>query len=492
MSKLTSLKIIFLASSFVMYSCVNCFASSVKEPDFSGQFYPSSKDELVRMIDQFLEKAKVAPVTDNPLILVAPHAGYGFSGQTAAFGYKSIKDKKYKTVIILGTSHHKAFNGAALYGQGAFTTSLGQLAIDEEFTGKLLGKQPDIFVDTSAFSKEHSVEVQLPFLQRVLTDFKIVPIVVGDCSLESCEKIALLLKEAIGARQDVLVVVSSDLYHGYSVKEAEQFDNFTLDLFKKIDYPGLYYALREGRAQACGGFGAVIALHLAKSYGLTDLQVLNHTNSGFVTGELSDGNWTVGYASCLVTPQKGENMLSTQQKDRLLAIARQAITTYLQTGKKMEVSESDPVLNQKRGAFVTLNQHHELRGCIGNLIGSQPLYLTVRDMAIEAAVGDPRFSPLTKQELTTVEIEISVLSEMQKIDSAENIELGKHGVLVRKGYQSGVFLPQVATETGWSKEEFLNNLCAHKAGLPADAWKDKNTQLYIFTADVFGEKEKKE
>jgi MEMO1 family protein len=482
-------KISLIAATLALVLYSNSFASSVRQPEFSGQFYPSSKDELVRLIDQFLDKAKVAPVTEPTLILVVPHAGYGFSGQTAAFGYKSIKDKKYKTVVILGTSHHKAFNGAALYGKGAFLTSLGQLDIDEEFTEGLLGKQPDMFIDTLAFAKEHSVEVQLPFLQRVLTDFKIVPIVVGDCSLESCEKIALLLKEAIGARQDVLVVVSSDLYHGYSVKEAEQFDNFTLGLFKKIDYRGLYYALREDRAQACGGYGAVIALSLAKSYGLTDLQVLSHTNSGLVTGELSDGNWTVGYASCLVTAQKGENMLNTQQKDRLLAVARQAITTYLQTGKKVEVAESDPVLNQKRGAFVTLNQHHELRGCIGNLVGSQPLYLTVRDMAIEAAVGDPRFSPLTDQELKTVEIEISVLSEMQKIDSAQSIELGKHGVLVRKGYQSGVFLPQVATETGWSKEEFLNNLCAHKAGLSPDAWKDKNTQLYIFTADVFGEKE---
>jgi AmmeMemoRadiSam system protein A len=164
----------------------------------------------------------------------------------------------------------------------------------------------------------------------------------------------------------------------------------------------------------------------------------------------------------------------------------------LTNGEKLEVSESDPLLNQKSGAFVTLNQHHELRGCIGNLTGNQPLYLTVRDMAIEAAVGDPRFSPLTASGLKEIEIDISVLSEMQKIDSADKIELGKHGVLVRKGYQSGVFLPQVAVETGWNKEEFLNNLCAHKAGLPAGAWKDKNTQLYIFTADVFSESQVKE
>ncbi|PIQ87960.1 MAG: hypothetical protein COV73_01385 [Candidatus Omnitrophica bacterium CG11_big_fil_rev_8_21_14_0_20_43_6] len=470
----------------------NSSASSVKQPEFDGQFYPAPKEDLSRMIDQFLDKVKVTPGAGRPLILISPHAGYGFSGPTAVFGYKLIKDKKYKTVIILGTSHHKPFNGAALYGAGAFVTSLGQVNVDEDFIKELLDKQPEVFVDNTAFNKEHSVEVQLPFLQKVLTDFKIVPVVVGDCSLETCQKIALLFKEVIGQRKDVLVVVSTDLYHGYDIKEAAQVDKVTLDLFKKLDDQGLYYGLREGDVQACGGFAAVIAFHLAKGYGLSGLEILNHTNSGLVTGDLADGNWTVGYASCAVFGQEGENLLNTQQKVRLLTIARQAIAAYLQTGKTLTVTESDAALNQKSGAFVTLNQHRELRGCIGKLIGSQPLYLTVRDMAIEAAVADPRFSALSLSKLKDVEIEISVLSPMEKIDSAEKIELGKHGVLVRKGFQSGVFLPQVATETGWSKEEFLNNLCAHKAGIATNAWKEKGTELYIFTAEVFSGKEIKE
>jgi AmmeMemoRadiSam system protein A len=181
-------------------------------------------------------------------------------------------------------------------------------------------------------------------------------------------------------------------------------------------------------------------------------------------------------------------MFNSQQKTKLLEIARASINQYLETGKKMELSENDPGLQQEMGAFVTLNKHGELRGCIGNLVASQPIYLTVKDMAVEAAADDPRFAKLTLSELKDVEIEISVLSPLKRVDSAQSIELGKHGVLVRKGYQNGVFLPQVATETGWSKEEFLNNLCAHKAGIAADAWKDKDTQLYIFTAEVFSEK----
>jgi len=480
-------KIIILIKIFIFSFCLNCLAS-VKQPEFAGQFYPSPEEKLSGMIDNFLANITLNPVSGEIFMLISPHAGYGFSGQTAAFGYKLIKDKPYKTVIIIGTTHHKVFSGAALYGQGSFVTSLGKINVDEEFVKSILGKDPEVFLDTSAFSNEHSVEVQLPFLQKALTGFRIVPVVIGDCSLVTCKKIASLFKEAIGARKDVLLVVSTDLYHGYDYKEADQVDMLTLELIKKMDYEGLYYSLRDAKAQACGGYAAVIALNIAKEMGYDKVEVLNQTNSAAVTGQSDNGQWTVGYASIVVYNPKGENMLNNQQRNKLLEIARASINTYLQVGKKMELSETDQALKQEMGAFVTLSKHGELRGCIGNLSASQPLYLAVRDMAVEAAVDDPRFPALTLSELKDVEIEISALSPLKRVDSTDKIELGKHGVLVRKGHQSGVFLPQVATETGWSKEEFLNNLCAHKAGISANAWKDKDTELYIFTADIFSEK----
>ena len=485
-------KIIILIQIFIFSFCLNCLAS-VKQTDFAGQFYPAQKEKLTAMLDEFLDKAAINHIEGEILVLISPHAGYGYSGPTAAYGYKLIKGRPYKTIVILGTSHHKAFNGAAVYAQGSFETSLGLLKIDEEFANNLIGRCPDIFIDESAFGGEHSIEVQLPFLQSVLGDFTaierggIVPVVIGDCSLITCKKIASLFKEVIGVRKDVLIVVSTDLYHGYDIKEADKIDMLTLELIKKMDYEGLYYSLRDAKAQACGGFATVIALDIAKEIGYDKVEVLNHTNSAVVTGESANGQWTVGYASVVVYNPKGEYMLNNQQRKKLLGIARASINTYLQSGKKMELSETDPLLNQEMGAFVTLNKHGKLRGCIGNLSASQPLYLTIGDMAVEAAVDDPRFPALTLSELKDVDIEISVLSPLKRVDSAQRIELGKHGVLVRKGYQSGVFLPQVATETGWSKEEFLNNLCAHKAGLAQDAWKDKNTELYIFDAEVFSE-----
>ena len=476
---------------FLIFFYSNCIASSIKQPEFTGQFYPQEKNELTKMIDGFFKKADPNPISGDIFMLISPHAGYVYSGQTAAFGYKLIKSKSYKTVIILGTCHHRLFSGAAIYSNGAFSTSLGSIDIDEEFIRKLVGKDPEVFMDESAFSNEHSIEVQLPFIQKVLKGVKIVPVVVGDCSLESCKKIATLLSKAIGRRRDVLVVVSTDLYHGYDFQEADMIDAVTLNLIRKMDYDGLYYALRDEKAQACGGIAIVIALSLTKEQGCKNAQVLNHTNSALVTGKKVKGEWTVGYASCAINYPGGPNMLNNQQRKRLLEIARQSIQTYLQTGKKLQVAETDPVLNQKMGAFVTLNKHGQLRGCIGNLVGSQPIYSTVLDMAIQASVGDPRFPKLSLSELEDVEIEISVLSPLERINSAEKIELGKHGVLVKKGFNSGVFLPQVATETGWSKEEFLNRLCSDKAGLPENAWKDKNTELYIFNAEVFSEKDLK-
>ena len=183
-------------------------------------------------------------------------------------------------------------------------------------------------------------------------------------------------------------------------------------------------------------------------------------------------------------------MLNKEQKAKLLKIARDSITHYLETGKRLDIKEGDSVLNAEMGAFVTLHERGELRGCIGNLQGHGPFYLTVRDMAVEAATGDPRFNPITLEEMNDVDIEISTLSPLEKIDDPEKIKVGKHGVLVRSGFTSGVYLPQVAVETKWNREQFMDSLCGQKAGMPEDAWKKGKCDIYIFTALVFGEKEK--
>ena len=473
-------------------------AQDIKLPNVAGSFYPDNPQELSAMIDGFLAAANPAPLSGEIFALVEPHAGYGFSGATAAFGYKLIQGKPYHTVVVIAPSHQYGFSGVSVYPQKAFRTPLGDVEIDTEFTGKLLNRDKDIVFDPAAFQKEHSLEVELPFLQKTLTGFKIVPIVMGDCTLEMCRKLAALLKEAINTRKDVLIIASTDMYHGYDYEEADKIDNATLSYLKNMDAEGLYGGFREGKAQLCGGFGVVVAIMTAKQLGHDSLSVLKHTNSAEVTGKMVKGIWTVGYSSCAIDssdtlPAQDKNgegaMFNKVQRKRLIDIARSSIEQYLKTGKKIELTENDPVFVRELGAFVTLNEHGELRGCIGHMIGDGPLYLTIRDMAIEAAVHDPRFPPVTVSELKDIGIEISVLSPLERVYSADKIEMGKHGVLVRRGFSSGVFLPQVATETGWSKEEFLSQLCAQKAGLSPDAWKDPATEIYIFSAEVFSEHE---
>ncbi|MGB4520366.1 MAG: AmmeMemoRadiSam system protein B, partial [Candidatus Omnitrophota bacterium] len=240
------LRIIFIVAISYQLSAIGCFAQDIKEPDVAGAFYPSDPVELSAMIDGFLSAANPEKIDGQIFGLICPHAGYGFSGQTAAFGYKLIQAKPYKTVVIIGVSHFYGFGGISVYPQGKFRTPLGDLEIDSEFAKNLLNQENGIVFDPEAFKNEHSLEVQLPFLQKVLSDFKIVPIITGDTSLSTYRKLAQLLKQEIATRQDVLVIASCDMYHGYDYQEAQKYDELTLSSIENMDAEGIYYGLRQG------------------------------------------------------------------------------------------------------------------------------------------------------------------------------------------------------------------------------------------------------
>ena len=231
----------------------------------------------------------------------------------------------------------------------------------------------------------------------------------------------------------------------------------------------------------------------SKGLGVNKLKVLKESTSAEASG---DASRVVGYLSAVMIKNNNEKeeenkemeeLLNTKQRKELLKLARDTITFYLDEGKPLDRSTDDETLKEVMGVFVTLRRNHQLRGCIGNIIGTKPLYLGVRDMAIAAATQDPRFKTVTKDELEDIHIEISVLSPLKKVTSTDEITLGKHGVLVKDTYRSGVYLPQVATETGWSKVEFMNSLCGQKAGMESSAWKNGKCDIYIFNAEVFEE-----
>jgi hypothetical protein len=490
--------ILFVIFGLVLGIYSLCLASDIKQPNVAGKFYPSEAEELSVMLDRFFKQASSQSVEGDILVIISPHAGYEFSGPTAAYGYKLIEDESYDTVVILAPSHYVNFEGVAVWSEGTFRTPLGNIAVDADSAQRLLLSER-IFSDyKEPFLKEHSVEVQLPFLQKALKNFTILPLIMGRNNFLQCQQIARAINK-ITQSKHCLIVASSDMYHGFDYKQAEFIDSYTFSLIKGLKPAELYQRLGEGKAQLCGGIPVVTAMLIAQEKGYGRVLVLKYTNSAGVMGRKKTGEYCVGYGSVVIynsskrdgskSREGGETMLNAQQRKRLLEIARESIKTYLSTGKKLEINEEDPLLIRESGAFVTLHKQGQLRGCIGSLRVNGPLYLTIRDMAIEAAVGDPRFPALQLSQLQDIEIEISVLSPLKKVNTPNEIELGRHGVLIKRGPRSGVFLPQVATETGWSKQEFLSYLCAHKAGLPADAWRDKSTEIYVFTAEVFSEKD---
>lgn len=466
----------------------------LKKPNVAGQFYSNNPQTLSRRIDSFFQDAKNPVVSKNIGVLLVPHAGYDYSGLIAAQGFKAVSRKKVKTIVILAASHHFGFDGASVYAQGHFETPLGLIAVDQEFSKQLIEQDAHTTFDAKIFEREHSLEVEIPFIQKTFADVKIVPVLFGQPSFETVQSFAKTLNNIVAQRQDVLVVVSTDLSHFHDGKMAEKMDAGIIELVRQMRVKQVWESCQLRSLEMCGFVPVTAALLFAQQRGLTDVDVLDYTHSGYVTG---DNNRVVGYVAMIFSQlqrvkgeasDKGVSALNSQQQKFLLDIARQTIEHYLTTKEILDVSSDDDRLLMPEGAFVTLHKNDRLRGCIGNIIGRGPLLETVRDMAIAAATQDPRFSPVTKEEIKDLHIEISVLSVPRRAKSHDEIVMGTHGVIVRKGRQQGVFLPQVATETGWSKDVFLSELCAQKAHLPADAWKYPDTILDIFTAQVFSEK----
>ncbi|MEO0093481.1 MAG: AmmeMemoRadiSam system protein B [candidate division WOR-3 bacterium] len=471
----------------------------MREPAVAGQFYPGSKETLDKTVTKLLNSVTVPKITGKIIGIVAPHAGYEYSGQVAAHSYKLIANLDYKTVIIIGPSHRTFFEGAAVYSQGIWKTPLGEVAIDSKLAQAIINHNPKLIKDLpQAHKLEHSLEVQLPFLQKTLKDFKIVPIMLLEPTFQDCQVLADALSSVI-KDNSALLLASSDLYHGYSYDECVATDKRTLGLIEKMDAKALFNALKTGEAQACGGMPIVVVILACQKLGANKAKVLKSTNSNEVTGEI--GGYCVGYGSVVfyqsqaqegkkpsIEEMSGTIGLSPEEKKELLKIARTTLEKHIRKEKIPEFKPSSEKLKEKRGVFVTLKKHGELRGCIGYVEGIKPTYEAVKENAINASTNDPRFSPVRPEELKDIDIEITVMTPLQRITDPKVIEVGKHGILIKRGWNQGLLLPQVATEYGWNREEFLAHTCL-KAGLPINAWKEKDTEIYIFSGEVFGEKE---
>lgn len=458
--------------------------NSVRNAAVAGQFYEGDGNRLQHSVDTMLSQARTdAPC---PKVLVAPHAGHVYSGPIAAEVYARLRNagQHIGRVVLLGPSHRVGFRGIATSSAEAFNTPLGDIVLDRQALALIAGL-PGVHERDDAHALEHSLEVQLPFLQRCLGDFQLVPLVVGDAA---ADEVAAVI-EALWGGPETLLVISSDLSHYLPYADAQVKDEHTARRIESLQSD-------LGGDEACGCRPLNGLLTVLKRRGL-EIERVAVRNSGDTAGDRSR---VVGYGAWVVNERgradadpdrefiASDTGLSLAQRQQLLHLARSAINHELNGGGNLPLSGYDPVLQVKRGSFVTLNLDGGLRGCIGNLAATRPLLLDVAHNAGAAAFRDPRFRPLTAEEYTRVDLHISVLSAPQKLAVKTRqalldfLEPGRHGVILEEDNRRATYLPSV-----WEKlpdpEVFIGELRA-KAGLPREGW-SSDTRISVYTTEEF-------
>lgn len=473
---------------------------AVRQPVFAGSFYPADRDALIKQLDDLFRLNKQQLRSDAVAALIVPHAGYVFSGQVAASAYAQLNPETvFSRIFIIGSSHRVSFDGASVYTSGDFSTPLGKVEVDTQLARDLIRKNSCFTDFPKAHQNEHSIEVQLPFLQfHLKKPFKLVPIIIGTQSEVTCRNIAKALRPYWSS--DHLFVISSDFSHYPDYQGALRADQVTGKAIESNSPEKFLEALLHNEqekipdlATSCCGWSSVLTLLMLTS-GEKNIRAIpvSYKNSG--DSQYGEKNRVVGYHSFIFSRTSEESSderfsLSDAEKTELLRLARQAIENQLHQRPLSEVDENKlpEQLKSRCGAFVTLRKNGQLRGCIGRFQPADPLWKVVRQMAQSAAFHDTRFRPVELNELKSIEIEISVLTPLKRIHSIDEFKLGEQGIYIIKGYRSGTFLPQVAQETGWGKEEFLGHCARDKAGLGWDGWKD--AELYTYEALVFEEHE---
>ena len=473
----------------------------------ANRFYTGNAKELSEEVDSFLALHAADRQYADLAALIVPHAGYYFSGNVAAAAYQSIPDgKAYKRIFLLGPSHHEWLDGASVNTEfDYYSTPLGNVKVDVETAQKLIeterlrvgeqGSGISVFsYHAKAHDREHCLEVQLPFLQRRFGKVPpIVPIIISTNDFRKLQRIAETLKPYM--TEENLFVISSDFSHYPKYEDACEVDARTGKAVESGDVERFIAQLEENArsgvrnlaTSACGEL-AIATLMLMMQDGGYEVKHLLYQNSGDIDDH--DHSRVVGYHAFAIVRSgqqrtNSEFMLSNDEKRTLKDIALTSIQDSLDGKRIVERSSTTltATLKQKCGAFVSLHKQGRLRGCIGHFGEDVTLHEIVAEMARAAAFEDPRFMPVTRDELDDIDIEISVLTPMRRIKSLDEFQLHKHGIYIKKGYRSGTFLPQVADEVNWTKEEFVGHCAQDKAGIGWDGWKD--AELYVYEAIVF-------
>lgn len=497
---------------FLIISCSSRDASTQsRKSALAGSWYPAEADKLTSGIDKLLAGAR-GPEVKDPLILILPHAGYYYSGSVAARGYDSIRNMKPGVIVIMGPNHRYPLKGCSILDVASYETPLGRVPLNRDMVKQLL--RDDNFTTLArAHEGEHSIEIHLPFIQRVFArelsnGVGIVPILVGDITDDEAGDIARAIETALGDAINPLIIISSDFTHygtnfGFVPFKGDK-PEVVQKKIKDLDY-GALNTITQGNSANFADYvkdtGITVCgknpIRTALNLNITgrEAQILAYNTSGNITSDFKN---CVSYAAVAVSgrlvPVKDKasrsgSVPTEAEKRFLLAQARRSIDEYLATGKKDPGSESSvpAYCTLQRGVFVTLKKDGDLRGCIGYPQPVTSLYQAVHENALNAAFRDPRFSPVQHHEMKDITIEISVLTLPEPVQSVDEIEVGRHGLIIERAGSRGLLLPQVPLEFGWDRTTYLRQLC-RKAGLSSDAWKQEGTKLYRFEAIVFSEK----
>lgn len=455
----------------------------IRKAVWAGRFYEQSREILALQLDAFLRNVPGLPqVEGDTLAVIVPHAGYVYSGQTAAYGYRLVLGRNFDSVVVIGPSHRFGFEGCSIYSKGGFETPLGVAAVDESLASEI-SKASGFSYIAQAHEEEHSVEVQVPFIQKALPQAKIVPIVMGNPTRRTIDKLANALSRVLPGKK-ALVVASTDMSHGLSKGRANSVDAQTTTLIRDLKTDALIKKVEGGENILCGGGPVAAALVYTKKRGAAFVEILKYSDSAEAGGPADS---VVGYlaAALSAVAPPPEFKLSGEEKQGLLRIARAAITQFVLEQKVLSLQPQNADFLTQKGVFVTIKKRGELRGCIGFFEPVHPLSQAVILAAVYACSRDSRFPPVSPDELNSLEVEISVLTPLQKIDNPRLVRVGKHGLVIARDGQKGLLLPQVAVDNNWTREIFLSQACL-KAGLPANAWRH-DAEIFVFEAVVFHE-----
>lgn len=481
---------------------VDFMTDTILSPSAAGRFYSADADELRREVKSYIDSARIDESDAPVAVILTPHAGYPFSGPVAGCSFRHIQNQAIDTVVFIGLAH-RGVETASLFDGGGFETPLGVIETDRELAGEILNTGGPVQPDSAPFRGEHSIEVNLPFVQTVLPQAKAVGILISRVDPGLCqsvgEQVARAVKAARGKR--VLIAVSSDMSHYPPYNDAMDADTRMLASIETLDSERILLDLERLAEQGgsdhhcvmCGGAAMLAGVAAARALGAERAETLHYQNSG--DSSYGDRDRVVGYGSLAIylpdTDEQDDSELDDEARKELLHIARESIKARF-ARQPYEPQCGRPALQARRGMFVTLKNRGELRGCLGRFDpGEAPLYQLAAIMAGESANADRRFSPLGADELDTTDVEISVLSPRRKVESIDEIQIGRDGLYIT-GHstdgrlQSGTLLPQVASDRNWTREEFLESTCV-KAGLDKDAWRDDDTLIEAYKADVFGD-----